>query len=314
MPQDLARLVAPETAGNPCCGEKWVRSRLRGLSQALQGRACPTTVGRLLRAQKFGLRSHRKTLHTGRAHAERDRQFRYIAEKREEFRRAGAPRISIDTKKKELIGQFKNPGQTWRKEDEPVNDHDFRQDAECKATPYGIYDPERNEGHVCVATSSDTPDLAVDAIADWWRLYQVHYPGSRSLMIEADGGGSNGSRSRQFKKRLQEFSDQNTVEIVVLHFPPGTSKWNPIEHRLFSQISATWAGYVLATLNVFLAFIRRTTTATGLKVTATLFEKQYAPGVRVSNAEFKQIALKRHDVCPQWNYTISPRTPPHNTE
>jgi hypothetical protein len=314
LPQDLARLVDPETAGNPCCGEKWVRSRLRGLSKELQGRACPTTIGRLLRAQKFGLRSHRKTLHTGRVHLERDRQFRYIAGKREDFRRTGDPRISVDTKKKELIGCFKNPGQSWRQEDESVNAHDFPQDAVCRATPYGIYDPERNEGHVCVATSSDTPDLAVDALADWWRLHQSDYPGRRRLMIEADGGGSNGSRSRVFKKRLQEFADENRLEITVCHYPPGTSKWNPIEHRLFSQISVTWAGYVLTTLSVLLGFIRRTTTTTGLKVTSTHFEKHYSTGGRVKNTEFKQIALTRHDVCPQWNYTIRPRTSNKNTE
>ena len=183
LPQDLARLVAPETAGNPCSDEKWVRSRLRGLSQKLERRACPTTIGRLLRAQKFGLRSHRKTLHTGRAHADRDRQFRYIAQKREEFRQAGDPRISIDSKKKELVGCFKNGGQSWRQEAEPVNAHDFPQDAECRAAPYGIYDPERNEGHVCVATSSDTPDLAGDAIQDWWRLHAADYPGCKRLML-----------------------------------------------------------------------------------------------------------------------------------
>lgn len=314
MPGDLAQHVAPETAGNPCCGEKWVRSRLRSLSRELQRRACPTTIARLLRAQKFGLRSHRKTLHTGRAHAERDRQFRYIADQREEFRRVGAPRVSVDTKKKELIGNFKNPGRSWRQNDERVNAHDFPQDAVCRATPYGIYDPERNEGHVCVATSSDTPDLAVDALVDWWRLHEADYAGQTKLMIEADGGGSNSSRSRQFKKRLQEFADESGLEITVCHYPPGTSKWNPIEHRLFSQISATWSGYVLSTLSIFLGFICRTTTSTGLKVTATHFQKHYAQGVRVSNADYKQIALRRHEVCPQWNYTISPRDRTSNTK
>lgn len=280
----------------------------------MQRRACPTTIRRLLRAQKFGLRSHRKTLHKGRQHADRDRQFRYIAAQREEFRRTGDPRISIDSKKKELVGCFKNAGQSWRREAEPVNAHDFPQDAECRATPYGIYDPERNEGHVCVATSSDTPDLAVDAICDWWRLHAADYPGRKRLMIEADGGGSNSSRSRVFKKRLQEFADQTGCEVTVCHYPPGTSKWNPIEHRLFSQITATWSGYVLSTLSILLGFVRRTTTQTGLKVTAVHFEKQYATGVRVPQAEFKQIALRRHETCPQWNYTIQPKIPPQNTE
>ena len=259
-------------------------------------RACPTTIGRLLRKQGYGLRSHRKVLHTGKPHAERDRQFRYIAAQREEFRRTSDPRISVDAKKKELVGNFKNSGQSWRQEGEKVNAHDFPQDAECRASQYGIYDQERNEGHVCVATSADTADLAVDAIADWWRLDRPNYPQAKRLMIEADSGGSNASRSRRFKKG------------------PGTSKWNPIEHRLFSQITATWAGFVLSTLAVLLGFIRRTTTRTGLRVTATHFEKTYQTGQRVSNAEFKAIQLTRHATCPQWNYTIRPRTSAENTE
>jgi hypothetical protein len=303
----LKQCVDPETAGNPCSDEKWVRSRLRALSEKLDHRACPTTIGRLLREQKYGLRSHRKVLHTGKQHAERDRQFQYIDEQRKGFRQSGDPRISVDTKKKELIGQFKNPGQTWCQEADRVNDHDFPGDAKGRATPYGIYDPERNEGHVCVTTSSDTPDLAVDAIQDWWGLKQPDYPKAKRLMIEADSGGSNAARSRRYKKRLQEFADESGLEITVCHYPPGTSKWNPIEHRLFSQIAATWAGYVLSTLQIFMGFIRRTTTATGLKVTATYLDRSYQSGVKVSKAEFKALKLTRHEVCPQWNYTIRPR-------
>ena len=291
-----------------------MRSRLRGLSEALGHRACPTTLGRLLRQQGYGLRSHRKVLHTGQPHAERDRQFRYLAAQREDFRSAGDPRISVDAKKKELVGNFKNTGQTWRQKAEEVNAHDFSQDAECRASQYGIYDPERNEGHVCVATSADTPDLAVDSIVDWWGLHQADYPQAKRLMIEADSGGSNGARSRRFKKRLQDFADESGLEITACHYPPGTSKWNPIEHRLFSQITATWAGYVLRTLAVLLGFIRRTTTQTGLKVTATHFQKTYATGQRVSKAELKAIQLTRHTTCPQWNYTIRPRASPETTE
>lgn len=290
-----------------------MRSRLRCLSKALNHRACPTTVRRLLRQQGYGLRSHRKVLHTGKPHAERDRQFRYIAAKREEFRSTGDPRISVDAKKKELVGNFKNAGQSWRQEAEKVNAHDFPQDAECRASQYGIYDPERNEGHVCVATSSDTSEFAVDAIADWWRQHRIDYPRGQRLMIEADGGGSNAARSRCFKKGLQDFADATGLEITVCHYPPGTSKWNPIEHRLFSQMTATWAGFVLSTLAVLLGFIRCTTTQTGLKVTATHFEKTYSTGRRVSNVELKTIQLTRHVICPQWNYTIHPRTM-QNTE
>jgi hypothetical protein len=298
--------VDAETAGNPCSDEKWVRSRLRGLSKQLDHRACPTTIGRLLRDQKFGLRSHRKVLHTGKRHAERNQQFEHINEQRQNFRSSGDPRISVDTKKKELIGQFKNPGQTWRREAEKVNDHDFPSDSQGRAAPYGVYDPERNEGHVCVTTSSDTADLAVDAIQDWWRLNQCHYPKAKRLMIEADSGGSNGARSRRYKKRLQDFADESGLEVTVCHHSPGSSKWNPIEHRLFSQITATWAGHVLSTLLILLGFIRRTTTTTGLKVTATYFDRTYQTGLKVSKAEFKALQLTRHVVCPQWNYTIRP--------
>jgi hypothetical protein len=289
-----------------------VRSRLRGLSKTLNHRACPTTIGRLLRDQKYGLRSHRKVLHTGKQHAQRDQQFRHIAQQREQFRGRGDPRISVDTKKKELVGQFRNAGQTWCEAGEKVNDHDFPSDAVGRAAPYGVYDPERNEGHVCVTTSSDTADLAVDAVNDWWRLSRRHYPQAKRLLIEADSGGSNAARSRRYKKCLQDFADQSGLEITVCHYPPGTSKWNPIEHRLFSQIAATWAGHVLSTLLVMLGFIRRTTTTTGLKVTATHFDRTYQKGLKVTRAEFNAIQLTRHDICPQWNYTIHPR--PKNTE
>ena len=284
-----------------------MRSRLRGLSKTLNHRACPTTIGRLLRDQKYGLRSHRKVLHTGKQHAQRDQQFRHIAQQREQFRGRGDPRISVDTKKKELVGQFRNAGQTWCEAGEKVNDHDFPSDAVGRAAPYGVYDPERNEGHVCVTTSSDTADLAVDAVNDWWRLSRRHYPQAKRLLIEADSGGSNAARSRRYKKCLQDFADQSGLEITVCHYPPGTSKWNPIEHRLFSQIAATWAGHVLSTLLVMLGFIRRTTTTTGLKVTATHFDRTYEKGLKVTKAEFKTIQLTRHDICPQWNYTIRPR-------
>ena len=289
-----------------------MRSRLRGLSKALDHRACPTTIGRLLRSHKYGLRSHRKVLHTGKNHVERNRQFEHIAEKRGEFRTSGDPRISVDTKKKELIGSFKNPGQTWCQEAAKVNDHDFPSDSQGRAAPYGVYDPERNEGHVCVTTSHDTADLAVDAVADWWGRNQVNYPKAKRLMIEADSGGSNGSRSRRYKKRLQEFANASGLEVTICHYPPGSSKWNPIEHRLFSQISATWSGYVLSTLLILLGFIRRTTTETGLKVTATHIERTYPTGLKVSKAEFQAIQLTRDDVCPQWNYTIRPQV--KNTE
>lgn len=307
-------MVEPETAGCPVTGERWVRTSLRGLSAALGHRACPTTLGRLLRANGYGLRGHRKRL-ARKTHADRDTQFRHIARQRQSFVAAGNPRISIDAKKRERVGAFKNPGQRWCRTPTDVNTHDFPTDAVAQAVPYGVYDPELNRGHVCVGTSGNTADLAVDAVRDWWRQKgKRQYRGATALLIEADGGGSNGSSSRRFKFRLQEFADETGLAVTVCHYPPGTSKWNPIEHRLFSQISATWAGIVLSTLAVLIGLIRRTTTTTGLRVTARRMPKAYPTGQKVTAAEFRAIQLTRPETCPQWNYTIHPRTGGKNTE
>jgi hypothetical protein len=284
------------------------------LSAALNRRACPTTIGRLLRANGYGLRGHRKRL-TRKTHADRDAQFRYIAQQRRSFVGANNPRISIDAKKRERVGNFKNSGRRWCRMPTDVNAHDFPTDAVAQAVPYGVFDPELNRGHVCVGTSGNTADLAVDVVRDWWRQKgQRQYRGATALLIEADGGGSNGSTSRRFKFRLQAFADETGLAVTVCHYPPGTSKWNPIEHRLFSQISATWAGIVLATLAVLVGLIRRTTTTTGLKVTARLMPKAYRTGLKVTATEFKAIKLARHETCPKWNYTIHPRTGGRNTE
>lgn len=291
-----------------------MRTSLRGLAKALGGRACPTTIGRLLRANGYGLRGHRKRL-TRKAHADRDAQFRHIARQRRAFARGHNPRISIDAKKREKVGDFKNPGRRWCRRPTDVNSHDFPGDAVAQVIPYGVYDPASNRGHVCVGTSGNTADLAADAVRDWWRRQgRQRYPGATALMIEADGGGSNGHRSRVFKLRLQEFADETGLAVTVCHYPPGASKWNPVEHRLFSQITATWAGVVLATVAILVGLIRRTTTATGLKVTARLMPGAYPTGRKVTAAEFKAIRLTRPRTCPQWNYTIHPRTGGKNTE
>lgn len=306
-------MIEPETAGCPATGERWVRTRLRGLAAALDHRACPTTIGRLLRANGFGLRGHRKRL-TRKTHADRDQQFRYIAQQRRAFAGAVNPRISIDAKKRERVGAFKNPGRRWCRQPTDVNAHDFPSDAVAQAVPYGVYDPELNRGHVCVGTSGNTADLAADAVRDWWRQKgQRQYRDATALMIEADGGGSNGSKSRRFRLRLQHFADETGLAVTVCHDPPGASKWNPIEHRLFSQITATWAGVVLRTVAVRVGLIRRTTTATGLRVTARVMPGDYPTGRKVSAAEFRAIKLTRHETCPQWNYTIHPRTGGKNT-
>lgn len=312
MIRDLLACIDSETAGDPCSQKLWVRSRLRGLGEKLNHRASPTTIGRILRQQEIGLHGHRKVLHTGKQHQQRDEQFRYLARQREAFHSTSDPRISVDTKKKELIGQFKNAGRRWSREAESVNDHDFRSDASAVAVPYGIYDPERNTGHVYVGISKDVPDFAADALWDWWEHNRQHYPHARRLLIEADSGGSNSASSRVYKKRLQELADTTGLEVTVCHYPSGASKWNPVEHRLFSQISATWAGFVLRTLAILLGLIRHTTTRTGLTVTATLTEKTYQTGVKVSQEEFSKIQLTRHEVCPKLNYTIRPS--PKQTE
>ena len=291
-----------------------MRTSLRGLSAALDRRAGPATIGRLLRANGYGLRGHRKRL-TGPGHPDRDAQFRYIAQQRRAFVGESNPRISIDAKKRELVGSFKNAGRRWCRTPADVNAHDFPDDATCRATPYGVFDPELNRGHVCVGTSGNTPDLAADAVRDWWRQKgRRQYRGATALLIEADGGGSNGSRSRRFELRLQEFADETGLAVTVCHYPPGASKWNPIEHRLFSQISATWAGIVLSTVAVLVGVIRRTTTATGLRVTAREMAGPYPTGRKVTPTEYQAIRLTRHETCPKWNYTIHPRTGGKNTE
>ena len=295
-------------------GERWVRTSLRGLSAALNRRAGPTAIGRLLRANGYGLRGHRKRL-TRQTHADRDAQFRYIQAHRRAFAGDHNPRISIDAKKRERVGNFRNPGRRWCRQPTEVNAHDFPTDAVAQAVPYGVYDPELNRGHVCVGTSGNTADLAVDAVRDWWRQNgRRSYPDATALMIEADGGGSNGSKSRRFKLRLQHFADETGLAVTVCHYPPGASKWNPIEHRLFSQITATWAGFVLSTVAVLVGLIRRTTTTTGLRVTARVMPGDYPTGRKVSAAEFRAIKLTRPATCPQWNYTIHPRTGVKNTE
>ncbi len=217
--------------------------------------------------------------------------------------------ISVDTKNKELIGDFKNAGRTWTREPIEVNAHDFPQDALCKAAPYGVYDVGRNHGFVHVGISSDTPQFAVDSIRQWWLAYgKKHYRESRELLVLADAGGSNGYRPRYFKKLLQEkIADAFGLEVTVCHFPSGASKWNPVEHRLFGPISCNWSGVPLRSLELLLRLVRTTVTQGGLKVCARLTHKTYRTCIRVSNAEMKILNLRRHTVCPQWNYTINPR-------
>jgi hypothetical protein len=308
----LEELVAPETAGDPMSEQKWVRSSLRQLSTRLGDAGYPVsppTVGRLLDDLGYALHVNAKKAEAKATHEDRNAQFEYIATQRHLFQTAGWPIISVDTKKKELIGNFKNAGQAWSQEAEVVNGHDFPQDALGRAVPYGLYDPVHNRGTLYVGSSADTPQFAVEAIARWWATEgDVTFPQSGQILILADAGGSNGCRPRQWKYQLQDqLCDRLGLTVTVCHYPTGCSKWNPIEHRLFSYISMNWAGKPLRTWNTMLGYIRGTTTTTGLEVRAFLHAGVYETGQSVSDAEMKRLNLERHDVCPNWNYTIRPR-------
>jgi hypothetical protein len=307
----LEELVAPETAGDPQSAQKWVRRSLRHLSADLGARghpASPPTVGRLLKAQDYALHVNAKKREASAAHPQRNEQFEYIAAQRETFTAAGWPIVSVDTKKKELIGNFRNAGRGWSREAEAVNVHDFPQDALGRAVPYGIYDLTRNCGLVCVGQSGDTPRFAVSAVARWWAEEgRGAYPGTDQLLILADAGGSNGWQPRLWKQQLQEqLSDRFGLTVTVCHYPTGCSKWNPIEHRLFSYISLNWAGKPLRSFETAVRCIRGTTTRTGLQVRAELRRGAYETGERVSDEAMTHLRLQHHATCPQWNYTMRP--------
>jgi hypothetical protein len=287
---------------------KWARSSLRHLGGLLRGQGvalCRGTVGRLLKGLGYSLRANEKRL-TGPPHPDRDRQFGYIQRIKRRFLRAGLPVISVDAKKKELVGDFKNGGRAWRREPDPVNAHDFRQDASHRAAPYGVYDLTHNRGYVAVGTSADTAEFAVDAIASWWERHgSVAFPGADRILILADAGGSNGCRNRLWKLRLQEpLVDRLGLGVTVCHYPSGASKWNPVEHRLFGPVSVNWAGKPLRCLGTLLGYIRGTVTTTGLEVAAGLLERTYVTKIKVTKREMEGVRLIRHKVCPNWNYTI----------
>jgi hypothetical protein len=310
----LAELVEPVTVGDPMSEQKWVRASLRSLSRRLGEAghsASPPTVRRLLDDQGDRLHANTKQLEASAAHPDRDRQVEYITEQRQAFGAAGLPRISVDTKKKELIGQFKNPGRVWSQEAEAVNVHDFRPDALGRAVPYGIYDLAHNRGTVYVGQSADTPRFAVDLLARWWvDEGQAAYPEAHELLILADSGGRNSARSRGWKQQLQEqLCDRHGLTVTVCHYPTGCSKWNPIEHRLFGPISQNWAGRPLATWETMLGYLQGTTTTTGLTVRAALHDGAYQTGESVPDAVMATLNLTKHDVCPTWNYTLRPRSP-----
>jgi hypothetical protein len=309
----LQALVEPVTAGDPMSAQQWVRASLRSLSRRLGEaghQASPPTVRRLLDDRGYRLHANTKQLESGGGHPDRDQQFSYITQQRQAFGAAGLPQISVDTKKKELIGQFKNAGRVWNQSAEAVNAHDFRQDALGRAVPYGIYDLTHNRGTVYVGQSADTPRFAVAMLARWWADEgQAAFPTATKLLILADGGGSNSARSRVWKQQLQhQLCDRYGLAVTVCHYPTGCSKWNPIEHRLFGPISTTWAGQPLATWDTLLRYLRGTTTQTGLTVRAARHDGTYQTGERVSDADMATLNLERHTVCPTWNYTVRPRS------
>lgn len=303
--------MADDTAGDPVSGLKWTRKTTRRLSRALKRRRIPvgrTTVRRLLRKRRYALRVSRKRL-TKERNPNRDRQMRYIARTRKAFQKAGFPVISVDTKKKELIGNFRNAGRTWRRKPLEVFATDFPSDAQGKAIPYGIYDVTRNEGLVVIGTSHETAEFAIAAIRAWWlAVGRQRYAGKPYLLIEADDGGANDSRSWLWKVGLQHLADEFHLTITVTHYPPGASKWNPVEHRLFGPISLNWAGQPLRSYETMLKFIRTTTTESGLRCRARLDRRNYETGLKVSPDEKAQINLKPHRVLSDWNYTIEPHT------
>lgn len=271
------------------------------------------TVAKYLQDMGYSLRVNAKCL-AGRSarHPDRDAQFRAIEGLLATCRERGIPLISVDTKKKELIGRFLNKGAAWAQAAAAVNDHDFPSHAEGKAVPYGIYDPVRNRGAVAVGDSADTPAFAVDAIRDWWRDEgQAHYPAATRLVIVCDGGGSNGYRCRAWKHGLQHrLCNPYGLRVTVAHYPPGCSKWNPIEHRLFSEISKNWAGRPLDSFRTVLNYLRSTQTRTGLAVRAWRVEKQYPKGVKISDQEMQALNLTHGEERRVWNYTLAPHGQP----
>lgn len=313
LKEALERLVDPLTRGDPESPLRWTCKSRAKLAAALteQGwKVSSTTVGRLLNEAGYRLQSVRKS-REGVSHPERNAQFEYINATAEGLLGAGQPVISVDTKKKELVGDFRNGGKEWQPTGAPEKAlvHDFPSDGLGKAIPYGIYDMARNEAWVNVGRDHDTPAFAVASIRQWWQeMGRAAYPQAEELFITADAGGSNGYRSRLWKHELQGFADETGLQIRVSHFPPGTSKWNKIEHRLFCHITQNWRGKPLRTFETIVDLIGHTRTAKGLRVKAKLDQRKYPTGVKITNAQMKAIALTRNDFQGDWNYEIHPRT------
>ena len=309
---DLEKIMDENTAGDNMSLLRWSNKSTYRIADELRligHKIDPDTVGRILKENDYSLQANIKNIEDG-SPVDRDAQFRYINEKGKEFMKEGKPVISVDAKKKELIGEFKNPGRTWIKtgEAKEVNVYDFPNLGVGKAAPYGIYDAGRNEGMVNVGKSHDTSEFAVESIRQWWLLMgKERYPDAEGLMICADGGGSNGSRNRGWKIHLQELVNQIGIPITVCHYPPGTSKWNRIEHRMFSFISMNWKGKPLVSYETVVKLIASTKTRNGLTVAARVDDKEYATGIKHSDEEMAKLSIEPHPLLPKWNYTILPQ-------
>lgn len=310
--EDLEYLVDPVTRGDPQSPLRWTSKSCENLASALRAQrhaVSADTVGRLLKRSGYALQANRKT-REGSDHPDRDQQFRFIAKTVKDFQRRQQPIISVDTKKKELVGSFKQTGQEWSKTKQPVtvNMHDFPEKTFGKVIPYGIYDLQRNEGWMNVGITHDTAEFAVRSIRTWWQaLGQSKYPRARELLITADCGGSNGRRVRLWKQQLQHLADEIGLTIHVRHFPPGTSKWNKIEHRLFSFVTKNWRGRPLIDRATVINLIGNTRTASGLKVYATLDYRMYPTGIHISPEDMRQLNLRLEDWHGEWNYRLEPR-------
>ena len=308
----LAKIVEETTAGDPMSQLRWTSKSTRTMAEELTRSGHPVswvTAARCLDDMGYSLQASRKSKE-GPQHADRDAQFRYINRQGKALLRTGDPVISVDAKKKELVGPFKNGGRTWRPKGKPqeVNTKDFPSLAQGKVLPYGVYDTRQNRAVVNVGVTHDTAGFAVESIRRWWKLDgRKSCPAAGRLLVCADAGGSNGNRLRAWKLNLQQMADQIRIPITVCHYPPGTSKWNRIEHRLFSFISLNWRGEPLINYETIINLIGSTRTRTGLKVKAVPDTNEYETGVKVSDEQLDEIRLRRHKVHPTWNYTISPR-------
>ncbi len=308
----LDKMVEPATRGDPQSPLRWTSKSTQNLSQALteQGHSVSArTVATLLKEQDYSLQSTRKR-YEGRQHPDRDAQFCYLAQCAQAHLDRGQPVVSVDTKKKELVGNFKNGGHEWHPSGEPVevSAYDFRSLAMGKAVPYGIYDVHHNEGWVSVGQSADTAEFAVQTLRTWWeQMGKARYPDATELLITADSGGSNGYRPRLWKWELQGFCNETSLKITVLHYPPGTSKWNRIEHRMFNHITMNWRGRPLTSFETVVECIADTSTSSGLTIHAARDEDTYETGIKITDREMAQLNISRHQFHGEWNYTFSPQ-------